>query len=356
MQRSSLPVLAVAVLGAGVCAQTTVSYISPFGCQSNDGNSGNTIPWWGGSATYQQVHDAGDLAWVFPLPVGIIRGISFRADNTYTLVGRTLDAQVTMGITPVTAASASTTFASNLGPQPMVTLPYTSVNLPPVSSVSVPNPQGWFIPFTVPFIYIPQNGNLCWELRTKNSTTNAVSYCDATSGSAPVAPSFGPLLGAGCTATGQTQPATIGLRSMVLASGSFVNRLDYARASSAAAMVIGATRQNLVLPGMCAGLETVPLVSVNGTTDATGTWNSSLLLGSLVSLPRATVYTQFAFGDAGLPYGFGLSPCSPVTLPGASTYGVTRIWAVASSSGQGNETATVGTTGVGYGLVVGFDF
>lgn len=81
-------------------------------------------------------------------------------------------------------------------------------------------------------------------------------------------------------------------------------------------MVIGATQQTLTLPGLCTALETVPLVSLSGTTDALGSWNLSLTLGNLSAFPRGTVFTQFAFADAGQPYGFGLSNCSPVTLPG----------------------------------------
>jgi hypothetical protein len=58
--------------------------------------------------------------------------------------------------------------------------------------------------------------------------------------------------------------------------------------------------------------------------------------------------------DNGLPYGFGLSNCSPVSLPPPYQ---TRIWAGASSSGQGNENATTGSRepGYQYALVMGFD-
>lgn len=346
--------MTAALLGVGLSAQT-ISYIAPFGAQSNDGNTGNTIPWWAGSATYQQVHNANDLIWVFPAPVALIRGLSFRCDATYSLTARTMDAQVTLGTTPVTAATATSTFANNLGPTPMVTLPYSPINLPPVSSgATLPNPQAWFFPFAVPYVYVINNGNLCWELRIKNSSSNATSYTDAASAASPNA-NFMPLVGAGCTATGQTLAATIGARTLVVASGAFLNRLDYGAMSAPAAMVFGATRQQLSLPGLCSSLETAPLVSLGGTTDALGTWSLSLTLGSLTAFPRATVYTQFAFADAGLAYGFGLSTCSPVTLPGTTTFGMTRIYAVPSNSGQGNENATTGSLGANYGLVTGFD-
>jgi hypothetical protein len=132
----------------------------------------------------------------------------------------------------------------------------------------------------------------------------------------PAGASFMPLLGIGCVATGQSQAATIGGRSLTLPTGVFTQRLEYGAASAPAAMVLGAVPQSLTLPGLCSALQTLPLLSISGTTDAAGTWNLSLTLGNLTPLPRATVYAQFAFADPGLTHGFGLSSCSPVTLPG----------------------------------------
>ena len=349
-----LTVVLSALLGAGTSAQTT-SYIAPFGYQSNTGDSNNTIPWRAGSATYQQIHNASDLAWVFPGPVAIIRGISFRPASTYTLIGRSLDAQITLSATTVSSTTATATFATNLGPSPTVTLPYTTITLPNAPSTAVPNPQTWFFPFQTPFPYSLTAGNLCWEMRTKNSTSTVSSFTDAATIPTPNA-CFMPLLGSGCIATGQTQPATIGVRSLAVATGAFTNQLDRGAISAPAAMVLGLVAQPLTLPSLCAALETVPVLSFNGTTDALGTWNLGLTLGNLSALPRSNVYAQFAFADANLPYGFGLSACSPVTLPGpTSTFSAVRIYVAPSQGGQGNENALTGTVGMNYGLVTGFD-
>src|SRR5262249_4796529 len=150
-----------------------------------EGNSNNTIPWWSGSATYMQVHDAGDLATVFPVPVVIIKGLSFRKDGAITssIVGRAMDVQITIGSTPTTPATASTTFAAILGSSPIVVLNYTNISLPPLNPVGSPNPQGWYFPFASPYVYVIALGNLCWEMRIKNSTSSAVAPCDAYSGS-----------------------------------------------------------------------------------------------------------------------------------------------------------------------------
>jgi hypothetical protein len=347
--------LAATALSAALGAQTT--YIAPAGTQTVEGNSNNTIPWWTTSATYQQVHDSADLLFVFPAPVAIIKGLSFRKDAGVTTIPspRTMDVQITIGTTPVTAVAASTTFAANFGPTQLVVLPYTNVSLPMLNQVSSPNPQGWFFPFTVPFPCVLTSGNLCWEMRFKNCSTGASAPCDAVQSMAPPPTIVGALRGIGCTVTGQTAPSTIGLRSLALATGQYVNRLDRGPVSAAAAMVMGAQAQTLTLPGLCGALETVPLISFPGTTDAAGSWTNSLTFGSLVNLPPATIYAQFAFADAGLQYGFGLSDCSPITIAPPGLGGIARIW-YGSGAVQGNENALTGSRETyPYGLVTGFD-
>src|SRR5262245_28442931 len=115
MHERALLIACALVSSPALWAQVTS--ISPYGYQTVEGNSGNTIPWWSGSATYQQLHDAADLAAVFPVPVGIIKGLSFRKDASASvgLTARTMDVQITLGGTPNTAATMSSTFAQNLG-------------------------------------------------------------------------------------------------------------------------------------------------------------------------------------------------------------------------------------------------
>ena len=342
-------IVATTLLLTGALLAQPTTYVAPTGYGSIPGNGGNAIPLWSTSATYQQVHDAADLATVLPTPVALLKAISFRIPNGGSLAVRTMDAQVTMGITPVTAQTATTTFATNLGPAPAVVLPYTILNLPAVAHVSNPNRQSWFFPFTTPFPYTVAQGNLCAELRFRNMSATGGSF-DTISGSTSRVDA---LVGTGCTATGQTTASTIGVRTLAMSSGAFTNRLDRGAASATALMVVGVQAQHVTLPGLCAFLETVPLVTLGGTTDATGTWNNPLSLGPLYSFPKLTIFTQFAWVDAGLPYGFGLSPCSPITLPPPTQ---TRIW-YGTSSTQNNETALTGSreTGYQYALIMGFD-
>ena len=349
MRTTPFLTLCVALCAAPLCAQTQ-TYIVPPGLKTVDGNGGNTIPWWAGSGTYQQIHDKVDLAFAFSAPVAVIKALSFRRNNdTLALPGRSMDIQITLGATPLAAANASTSFATNLGPMPVVVLSYTNVSLPTLVQISVPNPQGWVFPFATPFVYTTAAGNLCYELRLKNNTSNATASIDSHSGTAA---SLGAFLGTGCVATGQSMTATIGARSLTPATGAYVNRLDRGAASAPAAMFLGFDAVKLTVPGFCTSLEVLPVYTINGSTDATGTWNLSLTFGNLAGFPALSLVSQFVFLDAGLPNGIGLSNCSPVTLP---LTGSARIYASSSGGGQGNENATTGSVGTSFALVMGFD-
>ena len=65
------------------------------------------------------------------------------------------------------------------------------------------------------------------------------------------------------------------------------------------------------------------------------------------------IYGQFLWLDPGLPHGVGVSPCSPIEFP---PNGVTRIWHGDVLTGQGNESATIGSRlEYPYGLITGFE-
>lgn len=333
----------------------TVTYFAPSGHATNEGNAFNTIPWWSGSGTYQQLHDAADLANVLPGGIGAIKAIGLRKDGVQTsgVPTRNVDVQITLGTTAVTAATMSTTFATNLGGTPTVVLPMTNLNLPQLVQTSVPNPIGWSFPFATPYPYFSTVGNLCWELRFKNSTTFGTSYFDISSAS----PTLGAFIGVGCTATGQTTASGIGVRTLAMATGTYRNRLDRAAATTPAAFFLGFTRQVISLPGLCSQLETQPLADVSGATDATGTWDLTLVFGSLLGYQPQTLYGQFVFLDGGLPLGLGLSNASVIVMPAPSSTSHSRTWNAPNggSSGGGFELSTTGTTDKSYGFVVGFD-
>lgn len=344
------PSLAI-LFAAGTLAAQTLHH-APNAHATLEGGSNNTIPWWSQSGTYQQVHDASDLAAVFGSPVAVINSIHLRKDGFSggTVAARTLDLEINLGHTTISAAAPSTTFATNLGSSPANVLPYTTISLPALSNTSLPNPAGWSFPFATPFTYVSATGNLCWEFRHRNASVtsavlDAVSINNLTS--------F-PAFGGGCIATGQTQAASISTRSLALNTGNYRNLLARGAASAPAALLLGGARQQITIPGLCAALEFLPLVDLPGGTDGAGSWDLTIPLGSLVGSPSATLISQFVFVDAGLGLGIGVSDAWQVTTPPLSINNVARIWYAPSGGTTGFELGTTGTTGSSYGLVTIF--
>jgi hypothetical protein len=296
------------------------------------------------------VHDQADLKLVFPSqPLAFIRGLSFR--NSGPVQGRTLDAQIALGVTSVSARTVSTVFATNLGAAPTVVLPYLTINLPAMTSTATPPPQGWTFRFSTPFPYVIGNGNLCWEMRFKNSTIGPGGMFDIASGATVI---FDPLIGAGCKATGQGWPATFGGRQLDMQTGSYLHWLAYGGIRAPAALFLGDTATHIAIPGFCTALETMPLATVPGITDSGGSWVVTFTLGNLFWHPSVMVYGQFAWIDAGLQNGVGLSDCAPLMIPQSSA---ARVWFGNLASGQGNELALSGNRSETYPLclVTGFE-
>jgi hypothetical protein len=73
----------------------------------------------------------------------------------------------------------------------------------------------------------------------------------------------------------------------------------------------------------------------------------------LTGFPAVTIWSQFAFFDAGLPIGVGLSDASRFMLPPPGYTQVARAYVAPSGGTNGNELATSGQTSTNYGLVTG---
>ena len=350
MNTRCLSLLCVTLASAGLSAQSF--HTAPFGFATVEGRDNNTIPWWTASASYQQIHDASDLANVFGTTFAVINSLNFRKDNTSSAApGRTMDVQITLGVTSVNATAASSSFATNLGPSPQIVLPYTTLNLPTLTNVGAPNPLGWSFPFQTPFPYAIATGNLCWELRFTNASTTANLAMDAVGRLNSI---VAPNLGTGCIATGQSSAATIGLKSLSMATGAWRNRLDRAASSAPAVQLMGFGATPVPLPGFCSGLEFFPVASLQSVTDGAGQWDSSFTLGSLYDMPTVDLLSQFAWIDGGLPNGVGLSDASSIALPADSIRNLSRIYHAPFGGGLGNETATSGSVDRRYGLVTSF--
>lgn len=86
--------------------------IAPGSAAGSDGNSNNCFPFSCGTMHYQQEYDAS----LFGGKAGIISALMFRTDSaSSSFVNRALDMTITFSNARTSAATMSTTFASNVG-------------------------------------------------------------------------------------------------------------------------------------------------------------------------------------------------------------------------------------------------
>lgn len=194
-------------------------------------------------------------------------------------------------------------------------------------------------------------GNLCWEVRFRNSSDTSPAPLDAFSGSTVT--SITPF-GGGCVATRQRWPAAIGSRALSVTTGSYRNRLDYGAPLAPAVFSMGVAPAAISLPGMCAPLEFLPIASVPGTTDAAGQWDLTLTFSGLNTVFDFDLYGQFVFVDPRLPAKLGVSNASQFRFPLAGAAQITRIYVSPLRGGAGHELATDGSIVRGYGSVTIF--
>ena len=320
--------------------------VTPAGYEFQAANSANTFPLGRTSASYQQIHDATDMAALNGGNAAILTGMQFRPARSYTIAARTFEVQITLSETSTTAANMSSTFSANFGTKSTTVLPYTKFSLPSGAGTnSSPNAILWKFPFKTIYPYNHKNGNLLWDWRHKNSTSTTNAFFDFVSG-VPTAHTIASV-GTGCTATGQTNPATA---SLVTSGSNYVARLSNARASSAAFAAVGIARTSQSI--WCGTLYVVPLLVVGGTTNSSGTWDAASAPTSILN--RTTyreAFLQFAFADAGVPGGIGLSNYAVGAPPAHGAKYVKRLWNVSASNGA--ESATSGSTGSN-GLITTF--
>lgn len=213
--RTATAVLAAAVLGvAGAPLSPSLraqapAAVSPADRHDLEGSSYTHYPLGRHDARVQTLHD--------DVPGGtLITGHAYRRDAIGvrgTIAGLSCDMQVTLSMSPNTAASASGTFANNVGTGPVVVLPRTFVNFPGTDRPTLdPAPSfELYVPYQTPFLVPAGGGTLCVDVEMFGNTTangpnqNVSLYLDAheqfTDGSA-VQPGF--RTGTGCPAPGNS--------------------------------------------------------------------------------------------------------------------------------------------------------
>ncbi len=346
-----------ALLAPGVPGQTKY-LVSPQGNTTVEGSSNNTFPFYNKTFTYMQVHD--DLAG----RPRIIREIAFRKDGKITgsLASCTVNISLWISTAKVTSGSASTTYASNHGPDLVQVLNKTNINFPAASPTTTPPaPFTQVIPFpTKPFVY-KGKGSLAWEVRVYSTTSLSSRPLDAQSSYSSYQ-----RFGSGCQATGQNAPPyNYGyVRDSTTVPNAYM-LYCYARnlaKSQPYVWMIGRSNTKFggfKLPlnlspfgGVGCSLYIAPILAIGGTTNASGyvsTYNNPVTFPKSPFLAGMKIYTQFLSADPGrapLPAVF-TDGCA-ITIPG--NVPVCRIYS------YGNPNALTGSKTGSYGLVTRFTY
>jgi hypothetical protein len=158
--------------------------VAPNAWANTEGPTNNTFPFGSTGVRYQQVYGASEFT-----AAGaqlLITAMRFRRDAISGGTGFTDSITWTINLSTTSAApdALSTTFANNIGGNNLTVFNGTQV----FSSSSSSGPPRAFdavINFTTPFLYMPANGNLLWDV-TRTSTNvshpmDAVSATDSVS-------------------------------------------------------------------------------------------------------------------------------------------------------------------------------
>ena len=195
------------------------------------GNANNSIPFWGASATYQQIHDYDDMLRTGGGKPILMKAMAFRPANTNPITGRTWELQVNLGSTTVSSQNISKTFSTNLGSAPKrvvgsQTTPFQKVSFTTFKGSGTPTKPGVVIPFGGLHVFVPVKGmNFCWEWRHKNASSTATMSMDAFNGLSHRG-LIKPSVGSGCSNAiagfkfVSTRPAGLQLQSSLTGAAS----------------------------------------------------------------------------------------------------------------------------------------
>jgi hypothetical protein len=209
----------------------------------------------------------------------------------------------------------------------------------------VPNALLWRIPFKSFFIYDSNQGNLCWQWQHRNATTGS-SPMDAVSSSFQGINAVAPNSGMGCTATGMSTASSTNFQ---IAAGNVSVALANGAPTASSILWLGLNRIEVNL-GWCTPLYVNPIVQVGGSTNATGAWQAGVAPIAVLALPNYfELHAQFAYLDAGLTGGIGLSDLGTVTgIPHGGRYSA-RLY-----SQNNGENAVTGSKTSGFGVITTF--
>lgn len=346
MQPTATIVLCILVAAAGAAAQS----VSPADRAALEGSTFTHYPLGRANLRMQTLHA--------DVPAGAtLSGHAYRAD-AIQLRGRVdtfaVDLEVSMSMSPRTPGQASSTFANNVGPAPVLVLPRTTVSFPATDRPGIDPAPGFAfaIPWQVPFLVPVQGGTVCLDTRVFGNFTpggsnrNFSVYLDAHECRADgrnEQPGY--RTGQGCPPPGRTALPYATFSLWHLGTGM---QLDMAARNGVADDGSGQTRAFVAMgntatadpwPGLpgCFLLSSTEVWWPMGNTDAQGAFTGSLPLpllppGHRVWLQSGSVHLltgALAFGDA-----------STLVTPPAGTVPIAAV-RIANASDGAASTGTV---------------
>ena len=340
---------ACVLVSAAVPAQ---DFVSPRDRATYEGSTYTAYPLGRFNARVQQLHaDLGTAA-------KLLYAHAYRRDAAEVkgaIAAFAAELSVSLALSPKTPATASTTFADNLGGASQVVLARTKLNFPSSDRPQIdPSPLFTFgVPYQVPFAYPQGGGTLCIDVTVHGNDAPSgkdrdfLPYLDAHDVFADGRVlQVGFRYGQGCVATGQRNPQYGELAFLHLGS-TLELRVDsrYGLPSDTVnpaftALIVGYAPAQVIWPKQpsCSLWTTTDhALLLAGTNDASGAW-SGTFPGMPVMGAGTTFYAQVAslqpttgataFGDG-----------SRLVVPPAGTPGLAAIRVAAGS----DRTATTGT-------------
>lgn len=204
--------IAIALTANVASAQSAAQAVSPSDRTALEGSSFTHFPLGRPNARFQFLHQ--------DLPAGFaIHGHAFRRDAAQvrgTIDGFAAELEVTVSMSPRTPATASSTFADNVGPGAMLALPRTTLVFPATARPPI-DPAPTFeltVPYALPFVLPAGGGTLCVDTVMFSNVSaagvdrNLSIYLDSHEISTTTNEQAGFRTGSGCPVTGATTPAT----------------------------------------------------------------------------------------------------------------------------------------------------
>ncbi|MBK8096722.1 MAG: hypothetical protein IPK26_06420 [Planctomycetes bacterium] len=326
--------------------------VSPADRTNLEGSSFTHYPLGRASTRMQTLHD--------DLPAGtVLRGHAYRRDAAQlrgVVDPFACDLQVTVSMAPHGAAAAATTFANNVGANPIVVLPRTTV---PFAGTNRPalDPATVFelvVPWTQPFTVPAGGGTVCVDIEVfgnnsaGGSNRNLSPYLDAhTQYGNGRNEQEGYRTGLGCAAPGSSTPSYATMTMWHLGSAMQLDvalRQGVADDGSGATRIwveLGHSRQAFAWPGRpdCTMASSTEVwFQLPGTTTSTGSFDGGLT-GMPVLPPGYRLWCQAGSihtGNGDLAFGDVTTLVTPPAAPGSVT--VSRV---AHATDHASTTGTV---------------